>query len=70
MVTTGDGTARAWAAVDRLDGLVAVGIGLVRYGLTQLYSVAHAAVTVGVVLLIFAVIGLTWQIRHAMRRVE
>ena len=28
MVTTGDGTARAWAAVDRLDGLVAVGIGL------------------------------------------
>ena len=49
-------------SVDRLDVLVLAGICLVAYGVAQLYSLSHA--------IAFAVLGLAWQMRRAVRRPE
>ena len=64
------GAARVWADVDRLDGLIAVGVGLVGYGVSQIYSSAHAAIVVGAALLVFTAFGLVFRISRMRPPIE
>ena len=55
-------------SIDRLDVLIVTGLGFVCYGVAVIYSLAAAAIVVGGVLLVVAVIGVLWQMRRTVRR--
>ena len=48
---------------DRLDLLVLMGLGLVSYGVAQLWSASHAFITAGAGILVFALFGLVVRLR-------
>ena len=59
------GKVRRAVDLDRLDSLVLTGLGLVAYGVDQLYSRPHASITAGAGLLLFALVGLVVRLRRS-----